>query len=63
MVCSALTNTADDVLGKARSYQPVWFQESMEELKPLLHQTNDAYKKWLATRRMADLKEAKNVVQ
>ena len=66
VVRSALTETADDVLGKVRCYQPDWFQESMEELKPLLQQRNDAYKKWLATKRMADLsrfKEARNVAR
>ena len=66
MVCSALTETADDVLGKVKSYQSDWFQESMEELKPLLQQRNDAYKKWLATKRMVDLsrfKEARNVTR
>ena len=38
----------------------------MEELKPLLQQRNDAYKKWLATKRMADLyrfKEARSVTR
>ena len=32
LVRSALTETADDVLGRVRRYQPDWFQESMEEL-------------------------------
>ena len=49
-----------------RSYLPDWFQESMEELKPLLQQRNDAYNKWLAAKRKADssrFKEAKNVAR
>ena len=66
VVRSALTETADDVLGRVRRYQPDWFQESMEELKPLLQQRNDAYKKWLATKRTADLcrfREARNAAR
>ena len=40
-----LTETADDILGKVRRHQLDWFQESMEELRPLLQQRNDAYNK------------------
>lgn len=63
VVCSALTEAADDVLGRVRNSQPDWFRESMEELKPLLQHRNDAYRRWLNSKKSVDLsrfKEARN---
>ena len=48
---SALVTTAEDVLGGAGRYQPDWFRDSLEELKPLLELRNTAYSRWLGSGR------------
>ena len=54
-VRGALTSAAEDVLGTTTRRQPDWFQESLGQLKPLLKRRNDAYSRWLGSRKQADL--------
>ncbi len=54
-VKTALTNAAEEVLGKADRLQPDWFQESIAQLQPLLAARNAAYAKWLGTKSVMDL--------
>lgn len=37
VLCTALTESAADVLGYEKSYQPDWFKKSFVMLDPLLH--------------------------
>ena len=60
------TDAADSWLGRVKGYQPDWFQESLNELKAILRNRNDAYIKWLAMRKREDLvqfKEAGSVAR
>ena len=54
-VHDALTSAAQDVLGVATRHQPDWFRESLGELQPLLKVRNEAYSRWLGTRKQVDL--------
>ena len=59
VIRSALKEVADDVLGRVRNFQPDRFRESIEELKPLLQQRNDAYRRWLYSKKTVDLSRFK----
>ena len=52
---SALTTSADELLGCTKNRQPDWFHESMDELRPQLQKRNDVYKRWLASGKERDL--------
>ena len=57
---SALTETAQSVLGKENRRHPDWFKESAGELKPFSERRNDLYSKWLSSGKEEDrLKFAK----
>ena len=65
-VCTALTEAADNQLGKVKGHQPEWFQESLDELRPKLRNKVDAYTKWLAMSEREDLvqfKETRSVAR
>ncbi len=65
-VKTALTNAAEEVLGKADRLQPDWFQESIAQLQPLLAARNAAYSKWLGTKSVMDLsrfRQARNAAR
>ena len=57
---SALTETAQSVLGKENRRHPDWFKECADELKPFFERRNDLYNKWLSSGKEEDrLKFAK----
>ena len=51
VVQSALTETADQQLGKVFGNNPDWFREPMGRLTPLLQERNAAYQKYLHSQR------------
>ena len=50
----ALLESAENVLGYERSYQPDWFREAFGTLHPLLQRRNWLYTAWLATSKEED---------
>ena len=46
---SALSETAEEVLGHEHKKQPDWIRESEVDLKPLVAERNRLYALWLAT--------------
>ena len=59
VVRTALTSAAEEVLGTTTRHQPDWFQESLDQLQPLLNSRNEAYTKWLGSGKQANLTKLK----
>ena len=57
---TSITETADELLGRATSSHPDWFRDSMDYLKPLLDERNAAYVRWLKTHKTEDHLSFKN---
>ena len=55
VMCSALLESVDELLGYEKRRQPDWFQKSVDELRPQPQQSNNAYDRWLALGKQEDL--------
>lgn len=47
----AITEAADEVLGRVINYHPDWFRDSMDQLKQLLDKRNAVYIQWQRSQR------------
>ena len=59
---TALVDTADEMLGRAKRSQPDWFLESEDTIRQFLQARNAAYTKWLSTgdrQELAKFREAR----
>ena len=57
VVRSALVDSAEETLGRARRRQPDWFVKSEDTIRPYLQMRNAAYTRWLASNNQCDLAE------